>query len=637
MVSLVHDSGGGIEPLWPSSGVAEGDLALVARRWTSSSGVRFPNPSPGPQWVGLGNYGTRSQYSSHWRAGLFWWQVRGASLPSIGPGSSLTAVRLLIFRGTAGIGRARTGQALVPVSENGGAIAIGVEASTAGDLTILPGSGSVSVGWGAASSDGVFGNSGWNHSHTRIYELLPPAGPLAPLVLAPGDGAEVSAAEPVEFEWQHRPSVSGGRQDAYQLRAWEDGGEPSFWNASTGAWTSGEVTNQSAVQGASLPASAFSVNVPMSWQVRTREGVDGRWSAWSSAASFTPVVPPSVSVTGPGNLHDDLSPTVTWTAVTPRGVQSAFRVQIARLGQVVYDSGARPGDAGEWTVEPREWLNGALYQARVQVQQTGGSWSPWDTRDFTISWTEPAVPSVEPWSADDGVLVHVVADPGLAVDLERITGEGLWVPVDSFTMPDTGHVTVTDVRARLGQVTAYRARAVNELEGQRLVSGWGLSGQVINRSRWSYLFAAAAPLSTWVRCYLREDGPRTSQRPTSVAHGLGDEHPRVSCGTRRGDVGTLVLTAYTPEDRVHLDRLLHAGEPLGLRMPGEEGDEPGVRDGGELFFDVAGEVTVSRVATGPFQWRHFTVPWVEEGPPGPGRGRKAPAANPNGRPRGDSG
>src|SRR5690625_4254224 len=501
MVSLVHDSGGGIEPLWPSSGVAEGDLAVVARRWTSSYGVRFPNPSPGPQWVGLGNYGTRSQYSSHWRAELFWWQVRGASLPSIGPGSSLTSFRLLIFRGTAGIGRARTGQALVPVSENGGASAIGVEASTAGDLTILPGSGTVQVGWGAASSDGVFGNPGWNHSHTRIYELLPPAGPLAPLVLAPGDGAEVSAAEPVEFEWQHRPSVAGGRQDAYQLRVWDDVSDPEYWNASTGAWTTSEATNSSSTQGVAVPAAAFTVNVPMSWQVRSREGVDGRWSAWSSAASFMPVTPPSVSVIAPEDLHDDLSPLVAWAATTPRGEQSAFRVQVARLGQIVYDSGSQPGDDDEWQVPPQDWSNGALYQARVQVQQTGGSWSAWSTRDFTISWTEPATPDVTVWPTRQGVLVQVKADVGMSVDLERITGQGLWVPVGSLEMPGA-EVTVTDVLAPYGQVTAYRARAVNVLDGQRLTSGWGLSSQVTSTDRYSYLAAAGDPLRTWVRVYV---------------------------------------------------------------------------------------------------------------------------------------
>src|SRR5690625_4554591 len=437
MVQLVHDSGWSREPSWPAN-VAEGDLAVVARRWTSVSGVGYPNPSPGPQWIGLGNYGTRTG-ATRWQAELFWWQVRGTSLPSIGPGSNFTSFRLLIVRGSAGIGRARTGRALVPVSENGGAVAIGVEASTAGDLTILPGSGSVSVGWGAASSDGVFGNPGWNHSHTRIYELLPPAGPLAPLVLAPGDGAEVSAAEPVEFEWQHRPSVAGGRQDAYQLRVWDDVSDPEYWNASTGAWTTSEATNSSSTQGVAVPAAAFTVNVPMSWQVRSREGVDGRWSAWSSAASFMPVTPPSVSVTAPGDLHDDLSPLVAWDAVTPRGEQTAFRVQIAQLGTILYDSGSQPGGDDEWQVPPQDWSNGALYQARVQVQQTGGSWSSCDTRDFTISWTEPEEPVVQARRHEDGIEVTVL-DGEVAqarATLEAALGEE---PVYSPDAPaDTSH------------------------------------------------------------------------------------------------------------------------------------------------------------------------------------------------------
>ncbi|HLR92893.1 MAG TPA: hypothetical protein VK053_00065, partial [Jiangellaceae bacterium] len=600
MVQLVHDSGWSREPSWPAN-VAEGDLAVVARRWTSVSGVGYPNPSPGPQWIGLGNYGTRTG-ATRWQAELFWWQVRGTSLPSIGPGSNFTSFRLLIVRGSAGIGRARTGRALVPVSENGGAVAIGVEASTAGDLTILPGSGSVSVGWGAASSDGVFGNPGWNHSHTRIYELLPPAGPLAPLVLAPGDGAEVSAAEPVEFEWQHRPSVAGGRQDAYQLRVWDDVSDPEYWNASTGAWTTSEATNSSSTQGVAVPAAAFTVNVPMSWQVRSREGVDGRWSAWSSAASFMPVTPPSVSVTAPGDLHDDLSPLVAWDAVTPRGEQTAFRVQIAQLGTILYDSGSQPGGDDEWQVPPQDWSNGALYQARVQVQQTGGSWSSWDTRDFTISWTEPEEPVVQARRHEHGIEVTVL-DGEVAqarATLEAVLGEEpVYSPdapadtsrawynagevrrwVDYGPGPVTNLVTNPRGRATSGTVTIRENRIPNPVPDG--LAHWGNSA--VNLENLG---------DGWTRGTTTGDGITTYFQtvpydPTTVPLS-GLDMVEVSMDVRVPSEGSpvrldLVVFQYDSSGELGSDYryFLHSRVPL---QPGEETRlsgtfQPEVRDGG---------------------------------------------------------
>src|SRR5690625_296707 len=414
MVELVHDSGWDREPSWPA-GLQEWDLAVLARNWGSSVGVRYEVTDPGPGWTSLGTYSSRPG-ATRLRNTLFWARVASGALPTVARGNNFTQFRLIVLRGASGFGRARTGIAQVPAQPGGGAVAIGVDLPTAGDLDVLPGARyGTSVAWGAADREGVFGNEGRTHSHTRVYELLPPEGPLAPLVLTPGDGEEVSASTGVAFGWQHRPAIAGGSQDAYQLAVSDDdSGEELFWDASVGAWVEAEAVNGSVGEGVTVPPGVLSVKQGRGWGVRIREGADGRWSVWSRLHSVLPVDPPAVQVTGPGVVHNSLSPLVEWTAQTPRGSQTAFRVRLAEgLAGVVYDSGVRPGDATSWQVPGRELVNGALVQALVQVQQTGGSWSAWATHEFVVSWDEPVPPVVSAVPVRDGVAVTVV-DSGLA-------------------------------------------------------------------------------------------------------------------------------------------------------------------------------------------------------------------------------
>lgn len=624
MVQLVHDSGWTRTPSWPS-GLQVGDLAVLVRAWSSLSGVGYARVSPAAPWATLGEYGTRTG-ARRWQAGAFQWAVQPSSLPTLPAGDGFNSFRLLVFRDTRGVGRARTGAAMVPTLPGGGAFAVGVNPSTSGGLTVLPGlSGGVAVGWGDAPAGGTIGNPGWDHSHTRAYELLPPAGPSSPVPLSPGDGDEVANTGDVVFGWQHRPSVPGGRQDAYRLRVVADGGEQQYWSASTGAFSSSVVTNLSTVEGVDIDGSRFAANVVHEWHVQTREGVDGKWSPWSAGAGFAPVSPPSVSVTGPDDVHDDLAPVVSWSSVTPRGVQTAFRVQVARLGIIVHDSGVQPGDATEWQVPVLDWVNGDLYQVLVQVQQTGGSWSPWSTRDFVVSWTTPEAPVVRAWPDRDGVRVQVTAQPGVEVELERVTEQGLWVRVAAPFEATAGPVDVVDVLAPYGVATAYRARAANVLDGMPLTSEPGLSGPVRSTARHSYLAAAGDPASTWVRLYIQGDDPQVPATASAVAYGLGDDYGRISFGAERGLTGSFTVHGLTQEDRVKLLGLLQSREPLVVRWPAEAADEgPGFVDAGLTVFGVASAVARERlsqqVAT---QRRVLSVPWIEQ-PAVFGEGSSAP-------------
>src|SRR5699024_9786330 len=122
--------------------------------------------------------------------------------------------------------------------------------------------------------------------------------------------------------------------------------------------------------------------------VRTREALDGQWSDWSAPVTVTAVSPPSATVTAPdGVVHNNLTPTVTWTSSTPRGVQTAYRVRVATsVGVQVHDSGWRQGDATAYRVPVLSWVQGGAYQVLLQVQQTGGSTSDYATSDFTVTW-----------------------------------------------------------------------------------------------------------------------------------------------------------------------------------------------------------------------------------------------------------
>ena len=231
--------------------------------------------------------------------------------------------------------------------------------------------------------------------------------------------------------WVHRPTIQAGSQSHYALAVTTATYGTRWWTGS--AWTGSETWVASSAEGVSVPAASLVADAVHSWTVRTREALDGRDSPPSQSGSFTPVSPPSMTLTGPASpVVDDLSPTVTWTKSTPRGSQTAFRVWWTDpAGAVVADSGVTAGGGVSWTApSSTAWVRGAVYTVRGQVWQTGGSVSPVAEAFVTVTWTPPDTPSVVATPGAVGVSVHVTGvTVGAAVLLQRLLESGDWVDV----------------------------------------------------------------------------------------------------------------------------------------------------------------------------------------------------------------
>lgn len=609
---------------WPA-GVQVGDFAV---NFTTRRRLRTSN------WNAIGTvYRWTPDNQGPWSISASYTQVTAAMLSQ--PPPNFIGF-LVVLRDTLGIGQVRLGTDNAPARVGGGVLTVSSSPSS-GASPALPGTTwypptypehifvrpypgatfttSVTtnwlVGWSPAGSNGNYGSKAMAGATVMHIEVLPGAGPSAPAILSPGRGDEIASTEDIDFQWQHAPSIPGGFQNAYRLR-FDASGSWVYWNASTSSLVSAETINSSSVQGVTIHASKFAAMVPWGWEVSTREGIDGKWSPYSSAGSFTPVTPPSVNVNSLGPVHNDLTPTITWTSTTPRGVQTAYRVQIINTvtAAVVHDTHAQPGADQTWTSPVLDWVNGGSYEARVQVQQTGGSWSPWVSTPVVVTWDTPATPTLTATPASTGIVLTV--NSALPVVVERISPEGLWEPLLPLTTPEGGQVIKVDVFAPTGTPTAYRAFAVNLLDGQSLTSDWGMSAPVTNYDPKTYIASARDPLHTWLPLDIHnEETVWEHYEKTAVSYGMDDPYGRVDYGGFQGRVGQFIIHTHSQRGAGLLLDLFRTHEPMLVKFyPQQERGECNWGTG-ELLTIMRSEPIPEAMVLATLQDREFTLDWIE--------------------------
>ena len=563
-------------------------------------------------------------------------RVVTAGLTQVGWGSASPRyagdMSLIVLRGTTGVGVTRT-SSQVPVRDGGAAVVL------AGGYTATPTPGGLAWGpalvrpnvglgvtlhgrwgWGNAPAGGATMGGDVSPGWGVALELLPPAGPFEPVLVSPDDGVEVAvegAGLPVS--WQHRPSRAGGSQAAVQVRRTVAG--VHSWLSAAGAWVSSAVSIPGSASSVVLPG--LVVGQPTQWSVRTMEALDGTWSQYAPPRVVTRVAPPTVAVSGPsGTVTDDLSPTVSWSSSTPRGVQTAWRVQIEQAGVQLWDSGVVAGPAQEMSVPASvEWVRGLPHQAVVSVQQTGGSWSVPVSTEFVVTWTLPVAPLLSLSLDGAGVGIRTVA-PGLQVEVQRSVDGGQWLPWVSWRAPGD----MRDVFVASGVPVRYRARSASLLDGQQLRSGWVQAGPVVSEDHGGYIASALDPVATWQAVELAADATRQHVWDTSVDYGLGDARPRVSHGPHRGMSGSMTIRTDDAAGTAALEGLLLTGEPLLVRIPpdgsGDDYDLPEI-----LTVAVSEAPGVERLAqTLLIRGRLVSLSWVEQVPPTPGASM-APVVN----------
>ena len=474
----------------------------------------------------------------------------------------------------------------------------------------------VKTAWASSSGGGQVGVSNptaFTKAQSAItISVVPPVGPNAPTPVAPV-GIQISNAADLALQWVHNPTRAGGAQDAYKVRkklasdsTWV------YWNAATSTWDAGEAVNLSAVSAVSMPIAPFSTDANYQWQVSTREKLDGQWSPWSTAAQFTPVTPPSVTITSPASWSNDLTPTITWSTSTTAGkVKIAHRIVVADGVVTLYDSLWLPGQGTAETLPVREWLNGTGMTMTVWVQQTGGAISAPATQTLTLSWTGPSVPVVTPSVGGVGVTLGVSvasALSGTQVEIQRQTSPGVWVDVLTADYPASGTLTTSDVLAPYGVPASYRARAKRYLDGKPLVSAWSTAtAQVVCVDSSAYL-VDDSDSTQWLKVSMVTDDTRTLKRPAIATYGLGDTIGTVDYGVDQGEAGSTTLRTMEISERAVMREWLLKGRPLLLKLPPKLGVAQPVRS-----FAVSSEPSVSDYAqsnhTAAQQW---SFQWISQ-------------------------
>lgn len=223
--------------------------------------------------------------------------------------------------------------------------------------------------------------------------------PFAPTLLDPANNAYVDLAAGYTFSWVHNPAGNPGDvQTNYALRRKVGAGSYEYWNAGSLAWQGTIVWNASATQGVTFGSGKWTTGTTYNYSVATQSA--GGQGPFASDFTVSASVAPTVTVTGPGAVVTQASPSVTFTETLSSGaVQTGYRVVIeggpygATPGSGVpyWDSGVVP--SAILSVPVGTGLpNGTAYRAFVQVTETGGQVSTWGTRDFTTAYDPPARP-----------------------------------------------------------------------------------------------------------------------------------------------------------------------------------------------------------------------------------------------------
>ena len=526
---------------------------------------------------------------------------------------------VLVFSGVSRVLQAYPAPGVsVPSGGGGVVVAVSFGAITGGPLTWTTQHtnprGTVRVGYTTTSV--VSQAPGWPLN----LVLGAPVGPAAPTLVAPVSG-DVSDGLPLELLWKHNATVAGGSQAAYCLEVTTATHGTRFWTGSE--WSASETWVSSSTQGVTLPAAVLVAGDAHSWTVRTEEQVGGLRSPKSVAGVFTPVTPPTMTLTGPVSpVVDDLSPTVTWSSVTPQGGQTAFRVWVVSAGQTIADSGVVRSAVSSWTVPPTTpWVRDAAVTIFGQVWQTGGSVSPVASRPLVVSWTPPVTPVVTEVTGAEGVMLTVSGlVPGSPIEVQRLEPSGDWVTILEVTA-EGSKGTFTDVFAAYGHPTRWRARQSATLEGVGMVSDWGVSDYIISEDDGAYLGDALDPIRTWIPVLVRSMEADVLHQNVQVSYGLGDTHAVVWSEPEQGFTGQVTIGCMSVGALGELRGLWSGVNPdAGLKptrrmcfRPHPEYDDGQTRiQPATRWWAVVNPWSESRLVQGPWTYRDVPLQWVEQ-------------------------
>lgn len=395
----------------------------------------------------------------------------------------------------------------------------------------------------------------------RAFEIVPVAGPNAPVLISPAPEQQLDVALAVPLVFAHQ-TTSSGAQDGYRVSI-RAAGAGSWQYLTAAGGLSGSLQTVSSSSGVATVSAGVLSAGSWEWQVATSEG--GVFSAYSPVQSFTLVAAPtvdSVSVSAPAQ---DLTPAPSWTRTLGQGTQIAYQVRVTESAATdpdapMWDSGVVMSAASSMVISDdsslvdaiqRRWGNGSTYKAWVRIWQTGGLDSGWVAGTFTPTWTAPAAPSLVSASvAHFPLRVTVSGIPtGRGIRVEKSIDTGAtWTLLRDVPAPGSSVYYVRDALAGYGVPTYYRACSYESVDGVELTSAWEqIPSAVSSTDESAYLVSDDGV--TYLPVTVLSSARETLTQGVSTWHGLSADSARVDKTPPQGWRGTTVLETQTESDR----------------------------------------------------------------------------------------
>lgn len=214
-----------------------------------------------------------------------------------------------------------------------------------------------------------------NKPYVKItYEDIPPNPPTN---LAPASETKLND-QIIRFSWAHNPTQSGDTQSKFDLQWSSNGG--STWNT-----VSQNTTNQYY----DMPTNTFPAGNIL-WKVRTYSA-NNFASEYSGQATFVSAGKPNAPViTKPVSPANVSKPVIEWTS----SGQVAFEAQVLQGTNVIWGSGETASVAITIQVDV-DLQDNTAYTAKVRIKNQYDLWSDWATKNFTVDFESPNIPSFD--------------------------------------------------------------------------------------------------------------------------------------------------------------------------------------------------------------------------------------------------
>ncbi|MCX5066895.1 hypothetical protein OOJ91_13670 [Micromonospora lupini] len=244
---------------------------------------------------------------------------------------------------------------------------------------------------GSARYDVVTAHSGSPNTIVSTHQVLSyapntPVWDLTAIGVDNGSAANVSAA--LNLDWLFSDPDPADSQIAWALSRQIGAGALAYFRASDSTWQAAEVKNTGGTTARSLASGwGLTSDAPHSYRVKYWDSGDLA-SVYSDAFVVIPSGKVNPTITAPtvAQVLTTDSVTISWTVAE----QTAYRVRLQILSEVVHDSGWVAGTATSYTPD---FALGDLfsYTAFVQTRNLKGLASDEIQRNFSVDFVEPAV------------------------------------------------------------------------------------------------------------------------------------------------------------------------------------------------------------------------------------------------------